>query len=73
MKLNRFVEYRYWSEDAKMCLNRQCICEGCQHEKLMSGKCMMKCAVLTLIKKFGPPSDYKEKSFIDNENEIEGT
>lgn len=68
MQLNRLVEYRYWSEDAKMCLNRKCICEGCQHEKLMSGKCMMKCAVLTLIKKFGPPSDYKEKSFIDDEH-----
>lgn len=54
-----------WTEDAKECLKRNCICKGCFFEKFFTpadgryrepvSKCKMKETVRMLISKIGVP------------------
>ena len=49
---------RRWTESAKLCYKRGCVCQGCEINNLnLSVKCVMKEVVLKLIKKHGLPED----------------
>lgn len=47
-----------WTELAKECYERGCICNGCVFsEILISSNCRMKRTVLELVKLFGVPNE----------------
>lgn len=47
---------RYWTESAKECYERNCICKNCDiFPKRFWSKCKMKSYVLALYTKFGKP------------------
>lgn len=64
--------YQRWTTSAIMCWKRGCICKGCIYEKFFISikECRMKSSVIKLVKKFGPPPDLKEKTVLEDKNDI---
>lgn len=50
------MKQRRWTEAAKECYRRGCVCSGCSIFPLVeSAKCRMKKSVIELVRDFGPP------------------
>lgn len=67
-KLIEAANLRRWTQSAKECLERGCVCEGCFYQKFYKGtrhSCQMKSYVLALVKKFGHPKDVKIKTILE--------
>ena len=60
------MEVRRWTESAINCWKRGAVCEGCIYNNFFASQktCKMKSTIILLVKKFGPPPDEKEKTFI---------
>lgn len=59
---------RRWTQSAKECLERGCVCENCFFEDFFKGtshKCDMKITVLALVKRLGHPKDVKVKTILE--------
>ena len=51
-----------WSETARMCYKRDCVCSGCYYDKFFtdtSQKCQMKLSVKKTLKVLGKPKPKK--------------
>jgi len=51
-----------WSETARMCFKRDCVCKGCYYEKFFTDsaqKCQMKHSVKETLKLLGKPKPRK--------------
>lgn len=49
-----------WTEDARNCYERGCLCKGCYMFEILGYQCQMKLAVFKLVKEIGaPPSKDK--------------
>ena len=67
-----------WTQAAKECYDRNCICRGCIYFEKLETRCFMKQTVLALVRKFGKPPDYIEHcgngrtiyKYEDKENEL---
>lgn len=54
--LGRTSSPRRWTQAAKDCYERGCVCEGCFFNDFFSGyKCRMKASVIELVRLFGAP------------------
>lgn len=49
-----------WTQIAKECYNRGCVCRGCPMSKLET-RCRMKGSVIELVRKLGAPQDKIKK------------
>lgn len=58
--LNINTYARQWTEGAIYCYKRGCNCQGCYIKELLESKCLMKRAVLELVRKFGKPPENEE-------------
>lgn len=68
MTSNCNYSIRRWSDTAKECYKRGCICNGCSiYEsffKTNKRKCLMKNAVLEMVRKFGITEDLIRKDIL---------
>lgn len=58
--LGRTTSQRRWSESAVMCYKRGCVCKGCFYDdffKKSKQKCLMKSAVIELVRTVGLPPE----------------
>lgn len=69
------VGVRRWTETAKMCYLRGCICESadctpsiCEYKVILGKECRMKATVIELVRKFGIPKGVSERTVL-NEND----
>lgn len=53
-----------WTNSAKECYRRGCICNGCPIKEVYKIKCHMKESVIGLVKKFGIPEGLKRNNCI---------
>lgn len=63
-------EIRRWSQTAKECYMRGCICKGCPVYELIfkerTAKCQMKTAVIEMVRKLGITEDMKRNDIIED-------
>ena len=63
-------EIRRWTQTAKECYMRGCICKGCPVYELIfkdqSIKCKMKTAVIEMVRKLGITEDMKRNDLIED-------
>lgn len=61
------VSLRRWTQSARDCYFRGCICSGCPIYEILETKCRMKQTVLELVRKFGKPEkeiNYQEMDIV---------
>ena len=59
---------RVWTQTAKECYLRGCVCSGCPMREQLETNCYMKAAVIELVKKFGaPPEEINPKELTERE------
>ena len=62
---------RAWTQTAKECYLRGCVCQGCPLNEVMETPCRMKMAVFELVRKFGaPPEKIKTNEYYTERKEI---
>ena len=52
-----------WTESSIFCYERGCNCSGCYMKDMLETHCLMKMAVLELVKKFGKPPKEADRPF----------
>lgn len=58
-----------WTDAARECYKRGCVCEGCIIKDILETPCDMKRAVFELVRKFGAPKEH-EANFTKAERKI---
>lgn len=53
--------YSQWTEGSIFCYRRGCNCDGCYVQEILETPCVMKKAVLTLVKEYGAPSNGEDE------------
>lgn len=64
------AEYYRWTRSAIECYLRGCKCSGCQYEEIFGTsvyKCRMKEAVISLVRKYGMPTESKLNNLGDSD------
>ena len=51
------MKIRRWTQEAKDCYKRGCVCKGCVNNNLESQKCKLKYAVIESVRQLGRPLD----------------
>ena len=77
------VGVRRWTESAKQCYLRGCICgenispadkganltpQICVYKEILGDKCRMKETVIELVRRYGPPKGVKERTVLNEED-----
>lgn len=62
----------HWTEGSVFCYRRGCNCQGCYIKELLESKCLMKCAVLELVRKYGAPKlkEVKKEKYTEEQKHI---
>lgn len=59
-----------WTQAAKECYDRGCVCEKCPIKDLIETHCFMKTSVIELVRKFGAPPEKLSNGMNENKRSV---